>query len=118
GYDGAFTFIYSPRRGTEAAELADRFIAHDVAVERMERLVEVVQRRARERAQRFVGRTLDVLVEGPSRNDPSRLRGRSRHNKVVNFDGLANPGELVDVDIDAATSQTLAGAQSLLARTA
>src|SRR6185369_9308342 len=64
GYDGAFTFIYSPRRGTEAATFTDEFIEHEVAVERMERLVEVVQRRARERAQRFVGRTLDVLVEG------------------------------------------------------
>ena len=61
-------------------------------VERMERLVEVVQRRARERAQRFVGRTLDVLVEGTSRHDPSRLRGRTTHNKVVNFDGLAVAG--------------------------
>ena len=72
GFDGAFTFIYSPRRGTEAAELADDFVPHEVAVERMERLVEVVQRRARERAQRFVGRTLDVLVEGTSRTDPAR----------------------------------------------
>ena len=60
----------------------------------MERLVELVQRRARERAQRFVGRTLEVLVEGPSRTDPERLRGRTRHNKVVNFAGLAAPGEL------------------------
>ena len=68
------------------------FVDHDVAVERMERLVEVVQRRARERAQRFVGRTLDVLVEGTSRHDPSRLRGRTTHNKVVNFDGLAVAG--------------------------
>src|SRR4051795_11022408 len=116
GYDGAFTFIYSPRRGTEAAELADRFIAHDVAVERMERLVEVVQRRARERAQRFVGRTVEVLVEGPSRNDPSRLRGRCRHNKVINFSGIAEPGDPVAVDITSATSQTLAGEMSLLAR--
>ena len=81
GYDGAFTFIYSPRRGTEAAELHDP-LPHEAKVERMERLVEVVQRRARERAQRFVGRTLDVLVEGTSRTDPSRLRGRTRHNKV------------------------------------
>ena len=89
GYDGAFTFIYSPRRGTEAAAMTDRFVPHDVAVARMERLVEVVQRRARERAQRFVGRTLDVLVEGQSRTDASRLRGRTTHNKVVNFDGLA-----------------------------
>ncbi|MBV9817331.1 MAG: tRNA (N6-isopentenyl adenosine(37)-C2)-methylthiotransferase MiaB [Solirubrobacterales bacterium] len=114
GYDGAFTFIYSPRRGTEAATLADQ-VPHERKVARMERLVEVVQRRARERAQRFVGRTLEVLVEGPSRTDPTRLRGRSRHNRVVNFDGLAAPGELIDVRITAATSQTLTGEASLLA---
>jgi tRNA-2-methylthio-N6-dimethylallyladenosine synthase len=117
GYDGAFTFIYSPRRETEAATLPDQ-LPHDVKVARMERLVEVVQRRARERAQRFVGRTLEVLVEGPSRTDPSRLRGRSRHNKVVNFAGLGAPGELVEVEITSATSQTLVGEASLLARAA
>ena len=115
GFDGAFTFIYSPRRDTEAATFTDRFIAHEVQVERMERLVEVVQRRARERAQRFVGRTLDVLVEGQSRNDPSKLRGRTTHNKVVNFEGLARPGDIVPVQISSATSQTLAGDASLLA---
>ena len=108
GYDGAFTFIYSPRRGTEAATMPDH-VPHDVQVARMERLVELVQRRAHERAQRFVGRTLDVLVEGPSRTDPSRRRGRCRHNKVVNFEGLAAPGEIVPVEITGATSQTLAG---------
>jgi tRNA-2-methylthio-N6-dimethylallyladenosine synthase len=116
GFDGAFTFIYSPRRGTEAAGFVEDFVAHEVSVERMERLVEVVQRRAGERAQRFVGRTLDVLVEGTSRTDPSRLRGRTGHNKVVNFAGLAEPGEIVPVQITAATSQTLAGEMSLLAR--
>jgi tRNA-2-methylthio-N6-dimethylallyladenosine synthase len=116
GYDGAFTFIYSPRRGTEAATFTDDLVPHDVAVERMERLVEVVQRRARERGQRFVGRTLDVLVEGTSRTDASRVRGRTRHNKVVNFDGLAAPGEIVPVEITGATSQTLTGEMSLLAR--
>jgi tRNA-2-methylthio-N6-dimethylallyladenosine synthase len=115
GYDGAFTFIFSPRRGTEAAELADD-VSHEVKVQRMERLVEVVQRRAHERAQRFVGRTLDVLVEGPSRTDPTRNRGRSRHGKVVNFSGLAEPGEIVPVLITRATSQTLGGELSLLAR--
>src|SRR5579864_2226423 len=115
GYDGAFTFIYSPRRGTEAATLPDQ-VPHEVQVARMERLVEVVQRRAHERAQRFVGRTLEVLVEGPSRTDPSRLRGRTSHNKVVNFDGLAAPGELVLVEITGATSQTLSGEERLLAR--
>jgi tRNA-2-methylthio-N6-dimethylallyladenosine synthase len=115
GYDGAFTFIYSPRRGTEAAEMADQ-VPHEVKVARMGRLVDVVQRRARERAQRFIGRTLEILVEGTSRTDPDRLRGRSRHNKVVNFAGLASPGELVEVEITGATSQTLTGEASLLAR--
>ena len=115
GFDGAFTFIYSPRRGTEAAELGDDFLVHEVCADRMERLVEVIQRRARERSQRFVGRTLEVLVEGTSRKDPSQLRGRSRHNKVVNFTGLASPGETVPVTIASATSQTLAGEASLLA---
>jgi tRNA-2-methylthio-N6-dimethylallyladenosine synthase len=117
GYDGAFTFIYSPRRETEAATLPDQ-VPHELKVQRLERLVEVIQRRARERAERFVGRTLEVLVEGPSRTDPSRLRGRSRHNKVVNFTGLGSPGELVDVEIAAATSQTLSGEASLVARAA
>ena len=91
GYDGAFTFIFSPRRGTEAATMPDQ-VPHPVKRERMGRLVELVQRRARERAQRFVGRTMEVLVEGPSRTDPTRLRGRTRHNKTVNFDGTAGPG--------------------------
>ncbi|MCW2970532.1 MAG: modification enzyme MiaB family, partial [Solirubrobacterales bacterium] len=118
GYDGAFTFIFSPRRGTEAALIADGIVAHPVKVERMERLVEVVQRKARERAERFVGRSVEVLVEGSSRTDPDRLRGRTRHNKVVNFGGLAAPGELTEVDINAATSQTLSGEERLLARSA
>jgi tRNA-2-methylthio-N6-dimethylallyladenosine synthase len=118
GYDAAFTFIFSPRRGTEAAEITEGVVSHPVKVQRLERLVEVIQRRAHERAQRFVGRTLDVLVEGPSRNDPARLRGRCSHNKVVNFSGLAEPGEIVPVEITAATSQTLAGEMSLVARLA
>jgi tRNA-2-methylthio-N6-dimethylallyladenosine synthase len=115
GYDGAFTFVYSPRRGTSAADLEDQ-VPHEVKTERMSRLVEVVQRRAHERAQRFVGRTVDVLVEGTSRTDPSRLRGRTRHNKVVNFSGLASPGETVPVEIERASSQTLLGEERLLAR--
>jgi tRNA-2-methylthio-N6-dimethylallyladenosine synthase len=115
GYDGAFTFVFSPRRGTEAAGLDGR-VPHPVKKERMARLVEVVQRRARERAERFVGRTMDVLVEGPSRTDPSRLRGRNRHNKAVNFEGTARPGEIVVVEISSATSQTLLGSEVLLSR--
>jgi tRNA-2-methylthio-N6-dimethylallyladenosine synthase len=116
GYDGAFTFVFSPRRGTEAATFTEGLVPHEVKVERMQRLVEVVQRRAHERAQRFVGRTLDVLVEGPSRTDAAKLRGRSRHNKAVNFHGLASPGEIVPVEIAAATSKTLAGEMSLVDR--
>ncbi len=115
GFDGAFTFIFSPRRGTEAALLPDD-VPHEQKVARMERLVEAVQRRARERAQRFVGRTVEVLVEGASRTDPERLRGRTTHNKVVNFSGLAAAGELAAVEVHAATSQTLSGEELLLAR--
>jgi tRNA-2-methylthio-N6-dimethylallyladenosine synthase len=118
GYDGAFTFIFSPRRGTEAGAITEGLVPHEVKVERMQGLVEVVQRRAAERAQRFVGRTLDVLVEGASRTDPSKLRGRSRHNKTVNFTGLGAPGEIVPVAITSATSQTLAGEASLVASAA
>jgi tRNA-2-methylthio-N6-dimethylallyladenosine synthase len=108
GYDGAFTFIFSPRRETEAATMDDQ-LPHPVKVERLERLVEVVQRRAAERAQRFVGRTMEVLVEGTSRTDETRLRGRTRHGKAVNFEGTAEVGEMVEVEIEAATSQTLSG---------
>jgi tRNA-2-methylthio-N6-dimethylallyladenosine synthase len=117
-YDGAFTFIFSPRRGTEAALVEEGVVPHAVKVERMGRLLEVVQRRARERAQRFVGTTQEVLVEGASRTDPNMIRGRTRHNKAVNFSGLAGPGELTYVRIESATSQTLAGVESLLARVA
>jgi tRNA-2-methylthio-N6-dimethylallyladenosine synthase len=115
-YDSAFTFIFSPRRGTEAATITDGIVPHPVKVARMEQLVELVQRKARERAQRFVGRTLEVLVEGTSRTDPERLRGRTRHNKAVNFTGLAGAGELTQVEIQSATSQTLSGHEQLLAR--
>jgi len=115
-YDGAFTFLFSPRRGTEAALMREGLVPHPVKVQRMELLMEAVRRHARVRAERFVGRTVEVLVEGPSRTDPERLRGRTRHNKVVNFDGLAAPGELTRVQISGATSQTLAGAEGLLAR--
>jgi tRNA-2-methylthio-N6-dimethylallyladenosine synthase len=118
GYDSAFTFVFSPRRGTGAATITEGLVSHSVKTARMERLVELVQREARARSQRFVGRTLEVLVEGTSRNDPDRLRGRTSHNKVVNFTGLAAPGELTDVRIDSATSQTLAGEEQLIARAA
>lgn len=115
-FDSAFTFVFSPRRGTEAAEMKDEFVPHPVKVERMERLVELVQKHARERTQRFVGRTVDVLIEGTSRTDEDRLRGRTSHNKVVNFTGFGVPGQTVPVEITGATSQTLSGEMSLLAQ--
>jgi tRNA-2-methylthio-N6-dimethylallyladenosine synthase len=107
-YDGAFTFVYSPRRGTEAAAMPDQ-ILEEVKRERIERLIDVVQRIARERNEQRVGRVEEVLVEGPSRTDPELLRGRTRRNTTVNFRGGAGPGELVPVRIEAATSATLAG---------
>ena len=109
-YDSAYTFIYSPRRGTEAAALPDQ-IADEVKHERLERLVEVVQRIAAERNAERVGTVEEVLVEGSSRTDATLLRGRTRGNVTVNFTGDAVPGELVDVEIAGATSTTLRGAQ-------
>jgi tRNA-2-methylthio-N6-dimethylallyladenosine synthase len=107
-YDSAYTFIYSPRAGTEAASLPDP-VPDETKHERLERLVEVVQRIAAERNAERVGRVEEVLVEGASRTDPSLLRGRTRRNTTVNFAGPAQPGELVSVNIEAATSTTLRG---------
>ncbi|MDQ8044097.1 MAG: tRNA (N6-isopentenyl adenosine(37)-C2)-methylthiotransferase MiaB [Patulibacter sp.] len=113
-FDSAFTFIFSPRRGTEAATFTEGLVPPEEKVERMQRLVEVIQRNAHERAQRFVGRTMEVLIEGPSRTDPTRLRGRTTHNKAVNFEGFGEPGTFTQVEITSATSQTLMGEQSLV----
>jgi tRNA-2-methylthio-N6-dimethylallyladenosine synthase len=110
GYDGAFTFVYSPRQGTEAAAMPDQ-VPEEVKRERIERLIDVVQRVAETRNRERLGRVEQVLVEGPSRNDPSLLRGRTRRNTTVNFDGTASPGELVPVTIEGATSTTLRGTQ-------
>jgi tRNA-2-methylthio-N6-dimethylallyladenosine synthase len=112
-YDSAYTFVYSPRAGTEAAAMPDP-VPHEVKIERMERLVEVTQRLARENNESRVGRVEEVLVEGPSRTDPSVLRGRTRRNTTVVFAGEATPGQLVDVQIDGATSTTLRGRQHAL----
>ena len=89
---------------------------HEVAVERMERLVEVVQRRAA-RARAAVRRPHARRARRGhvAQRRRAAIRGRTRHNKVVNFDGLASPGEIVPVEITAATSQTLTGEMSLLA---
>jgi tRNA-2-methylthio-N6-dimethylallyladenosine synthase len=113
GYDGAFTFIFSPRHGTEAAKM-DGQIPDEVKRERIERLVEAVQRIAAERNAGRVGGVEEVLVEGPSRTDPRFLRGRTRRNTTVNFSGSAQPGDLVQVRIEHATSTTLRGTQDAL----
>jgi tRNA-2-methylthio-N6-dimethylallyladenosine synthase len=84
-------------------------VPDDVKHARLEELVEVVQRIGAERNAERVGRVEQVLVEGPSRTDPSLLRGRTRRNTTVNFTGAGSPGELVDVLIDGATSTTLRG---------
>jgi tRNA-2-methylthio-N6-dimethylallyladenosine synthase len=114
GFDGAFTFVYSPRVGTEAAAMPLQ-VPDEVKRERIERLVELVQRVAAERNSMRVGTVEEVLVESPSRTQPELLRGRTRRNTTVNFSGDAAPGELVAVTITSATSTTLAGAQLALA---
>ncbi|HUZ16124.1 MAG TPA: tRNA (N6-isopentenyl adenosine(37)-C2)-methylthiotransferase MiaB [Gaiellaceae bacterium] len=110
GFDGAFTFVYSPRAGTEAAAMPDQ-VPDEVKRERIERLVDVVQRCAAERNTARVGSVEEVLVEGHSRTEHDLLRGRTRRNTTVNFAGDAAPGQLVAVQIESATSTTLAGAQ-------
>jgi tRNA-2-methylthio-N6-dimethylallyladenosine synthase len=112
-YDNAFTFVYSPRAGTEAASMPGP-VPHELKIERMERLVEVTQRLARENNETRVGRVEQVLVEGPSRTDPAVLRGRTRRNTTVVFTGDAGAGELADVLIEGATSSTLRGTQHVL----
>jgi tRNA-2-methylthio-N6-dimethylallyladenosine synthase len=112
-YDSAFTFVYSPRAGTDAAALPDQ-VPDEVKIERMERLVALVQRIAGERNAERVGRVEEVLVEGPSRTYPTQLRGRTRRNTTVNFTGSAEAGALVDVRVEAATSTTLRGTQASL----
>jgi tRNA-2-methylthio-N6-dimethylallyladenosine synthase len=113
GYDGAFTFIYSPRAGTEAAVMPDQ-VSEEIKRDRIKRLIEVVQRTAHGRNRGRVGRIEEVLVEGGSRTDSALLRGRTRRNTTVNFAGDARPGELVGVRIEGATSTTLRGNQAAL----
>jgi tRNA-2-methylthio-N6-dimethylallyladenosine synthase len=108
GFDAAYTFVYSPRYDTEAASLPGQ-VPEDVKRERIERLIELVQATANERNERRVGGVEQVLVEGRSRTDDSLLRGRTRRNTTVNFTGRSEPGELVAVEIEGATSTTLRG---------
>ena len=112
-FDSAFTFVFSPRRGTEAASMPDQ-VPEETKGERIERLVEVVQRVAASRNTDRVGRVEEVLVEGPSRTDPSILRGKTRRNTTVNFRGTTRAGELAGVRIEGSTSTTLRGTETAL----
>ncbi|PLS76178.1 MAG: tRNA (N6-isopentenyl adenosine(37)-C2)-methylthiotransferase MiaB [Actinobacteria bacterium] len=89
-YDSAYTFVFSPRPGTTAATMAERFVPPEVVAERFDRLKVVVERSALHKHQARVGRVEEVLVEGPSKRDPSVLTGRTRQNKLVHF--VAFPG--------------------------
>ncbi len=106
-FDGAFTFVYSAREGTAASALPGQ-VPDDVRRERVERLVALTQDLALTAHRRWVGRRAEILVEGPSRHGDG-LRGRTRQNVTVNFAGDAEPGAIVEVEIEAATSTTLRG---------
>jgi tRNA-2-methylthio-N6-dimethylallyladenosine synthase len=106
-FDAAFTFVYSPRAGTRAADLPGQ-VPPEVRRERVERLIELTQQQALRSRQAWIGRRADVLVEGVSR-DGSLHRGRTRQNVTVNVAGAVEPGAIVTVEITAATSTTLRG---------
>ena len=107
-FDGAFTFIYSPRRQTEAARLPGR-VGAEVAQDRMTRLVDLVQRLGRERNQAMLGAVVEVMVERPSRHAEGEVMGRTRGHKPVNFVSPALPGQLVWVELLQATSTSFRG---------
>ena len=108
GFDGAFTFVFSPRSGTEAATCPTRCRTRSSG-DRIERLIEVVQRVAAARNAERVGGVEEVLVEGPSRTDSTLSRGRTRRNTTVNFAGRAAAGRARSRRDHGATSTTLKG---------
>src|SRR6202162_822540 len=108
-FDNAFVFRYSPRRDTPAAEMADQ-IDENVKERRNHDLLDVVNESARRINDRLVGRTLEVLCEGPSKTNPSRLMGRTRTNKIVLFEGYEEfVGAILGVRIERATGFSLYG---------
>jgi tRNA-2-methylthio-N6-dimethylallyladenosine synthase len=111
GYDSAFTFIYSRRRGTPADKFEEQ-IPEDIKHERFNRLVKIVNESSARKNRAYEGRTEEILVEGLSKNDSTRLMGRTRTGKLVNFQGDVNSiGELVKVKISKAHSFSLLGKQ-------
>jgi tRNA-2-methylthio-N6-dimethylallyladenosine synthase len=119
-YDSAYTFVFSPRPGTRAAAMEDRFVPATVAAERMERLRLVVERSALALHRARVGRVEEVVVEGPSKRDPSVMTGRTSQNKLVHFEpraGASIPnGSYADIRVADAARHHLTG--TLLAVTA
>jgi tRNA-2-methylthio-N6-dimethylallyladenosine synthase len=111
-YDSAYTFIFSPRPGTRAGAMTDEFVPDDVIAERFERLRVVVERSALLRHEARVGGTEEVMVEGPSKRDPSVISGRTRQNKLVHFSPVGPPpaaGAYATVTITAAAPHHLRG---------
>jgi tRNA-2-methylthio-N6-dimethylallyladenosine synthase len=112
-YDSAYTFVFSPRPGTRAASMVDRYVPSDVAADRMERLRTVVERSALGLHRARVGRVEEVLVEGPSKRDPSVVTGRTGQNKLVHFEpGDGRPlavGSFADVEVTDAARHHLTG---------
>ena len=108
-YDAAYTFVFSPRSGTGAAEMTDQFVADEVIKERMERLTEVVERHALEHHEARIGRVEEVLVDGPSKKDPAVLAGRTRQNKLVHFVADAPVGSRHPVRVTGAAPHWLRG---------
>jgi tRNA-2-methylthio-N6-dimethylallyladenosine synthase len=111
GYDSAYTFQFSPRPGTEAAALVDEFVPADVVARRFERLVAVVERSALRCHEARVGRTEEVLVEGPSKRNPSVLTGRTAQSKLVHFPAPSpiRPGSYALVTVTGAAPHHLRG---------
>jgi tRNA-2-methylthio-N6-dimethylallyladenosine synthase len=101
GFDAAYTFVFSPRPGTEAAAMVEQFVAPEVARERMQRLVEVVERNGRDKHVARIGRTEQVLVEGPSKKDATVWSGRTRQNKLAHFSPLdgTGAGDTIEVHV-------------------
>ena len=112
-FDFAFMYIYSKRKGTPADEMLTQ-IPEKIKHERFNRLVEVVNRTSAEKNKEYVGKIVEVLVEGYSKNDKSKLTGRTRTGKLVNFEGNYKAiGDLVSVQITNARSFSLIGEEIL-----
>jgi len=113
-FDNAFIFKYSTRRDTPAATMPDQ-LAAEVKEERNYRLLDVVNEIGARKYQGWVGRRVQILVEGPSRKNAARMMGRTRHNKIVVFDGTErHRGQLLDVNITRTGSFTLHGDPAIL----